>query len=141
MHIKGARTLAPVFAFAGAVFPDDWRPQYAAEINPLVFEFAFHARRINQLGGLTTFPSIKMLTVKISQGDPGNWEDRYKEALHALHHARTFVLHFPHTDHKKLFSAADNVMPLYLKVGTYKYADVATAIFFVRERRPIARPG
>ena len=122
LHIIRARDEAiKIFAFAGAVYPIEWQKNYTEHIISHVFDFAFHARRVNHLCDLrkVDFGSINVHIVKISEGDPGDWEHDYHEALNRLAHACEFIFGNAHADHRKIFTNSKaNLMPLYLKVGT-----------------------
>ncbi|WOJ89142.1 hypothetical protein RZS28_15225 [Methylocapsa polymorpha] len=122
LHVQTARTKAfRVFAFAGAVFPGEWSNLYIEAITQDLLEFAFHARRVNQICDLDTkkFSSIKVLPVVISENDPGNWVENYDWALNRLMHAREFEFGNCHSDHRILFpNAESNLIPLYVKVAT-----------------------
>lgn len=122
LHLQSARTRAMrIFAFTSAVFPGEWAHAYTEDVVTDLLEFAFHARRVNQLCGLDkqVFPSIKRLLVALSEGDPGDWEERYQDALNRLVHVKTFVFGNCHADHRVVFAAAEsNLMPLYVRVET-----------------------
>jgi hypothetical protein len=122
IHIERARSKAlRLFAFSGSVYPAEWGGPYIELIVPDLFEFAFHARRINQICGLEkfTFPDINKLLVKISEGDPGDWETNYQYALNRLVHAKTFKFGNAHADHRRLFLKSEaNLIPLYVRIET-----------------------
>ena len=128
-----ARTKAlRVFAFTGAVFPGEWTSVYSEVVIIDLVEFAFHARRVNEISGLKAhdFPSIKTLTFVISSGDPGGWISNYQWALDRIMHARKFVFGNVHADHRRLFTNAEsNLIPAYVKVETDKQEMVTISLF------------
>ena len=112
-----------MFAFASSVYPEEWQGIYIDTFAMDLFEFAFHARRINQILAFDdfVFPSITKHLVVLSEGDPGNWEDNYQFALNRLAHARKFVFGNAHADHRKTFTeSAANLTPIYVKIETDK---------------------
>lgn len=122
MHIRKTREKAlRLFAFTSSVFPVEWIDQWNLLVIPDLVEFAFHARRINELCGLksTDFESINKKIFTVSTGDPGNWEERYQHALNRIVHAREFKVGQAHADHRKLFTSSKaNLITLYVTVGT-----------------------
>jgi hypothetical protein len=133
LHIVRAREEALyIFAFTGAVYPVEWKHSYTETIVSRLFDFAFHARRVTQLCSLrdVDFGSIRALPVKISEGDPGNWEDNYHFALNRLAHAAEFTLGSAHADHRKLFLASEaNLMPIYAKIRTDQHEEASISLF------------
>ncbi len=76
------------------------------------------------------FPSINKKIVKISEDDPGGWEESYRNALNALMHMKSFVIGHAHADHRKVFLAAEsNLITTYIKVETDKFPMVTISIF------------
>ena len=95
IHIVQARLRAlRLVAFTGAVFPGEWSDQWNEAIVPDLLEFGFHARKVNEFCNLmeVDFPPIDTKVVKMSEGDPGNWERSYRNALNALMHMKTFTI-------------------------------------------------
>ena len=123
-----------VFAFAGAVFPGEWKDTYIEVVTHDLLEFAFHARRVNQICSVDvlTLPSINIRTVIISRGDPGGWVERYDWALNTLMHAREFIFGNVHADHRVIFTCSEsNVMPLYVRVTTDQRLEETISLFGV----------
>lgn len=122
IHIQTARTKAlRVFAFAGAVYPGEWSNVYVEEVTRELLDFAFHARRVSQVCSIDVgkLSCITALPFVISQNDPGDWVDRYDDALNRLMHAEEFIFGNCHSDHRILFTNAEsNLVPLYVKVAT-----------------------
>jgi hypothetical protein len=137
IHIEQARSRAlRLVAFTGAVFPGEWRHSWSEVIVPDLLEFGFHARKVNEFCGLMdeNFPSINKKIVQISEGDPGNWEESYRNALNALMHMKSFVMGHAHADHRKIFTQAEsNLITTYIKVETDKFPQVTISIFGLAE--------
>ena len=137
IHIEQARSRAlRLVAFTGSVFPGEWSHNWNEVIIPDLLEFGFHARKVNELCGLMdeNFPSINKNIVKISEGDPGNWEESYRNALNALMHVKSFVMGHAHADHRKTFiNATSNLIATYIKVETNKFPEVTISIFGLAE--------
>jgi len=118
IHIVRARSLAfRLSAFCGAVYPGEWGPPYVEQIVPDLLEFAFHARRVDQLCGVKDFalPSINVFQVKISQGGPDNWQYDYRSALDRLVHIKSFKFGSAHADHRPIYTKAEsNLIPVSL---------------------------
>jgi hypothetical protein len=133
IHIVQARLRAlRLVAFTGAVFPGEWSDQWNEAIVPDLLEFGFHARKVNEFCKLMeeSFPSIDTKVVKIAEGDPGNWEQSYRNALNALMHMKTFVVGHAHADHRRVFLAAtSNLIATYVKVSTDRFPEVTISIF------------
>lgn len=133
IHIEQARSRAlRLVAFTGAVFPGEWSNNWSEVIVPDLLEFGFHARKVNEFCGLMNenFPSIDKKILKISEGDPGGWEESYRNALNALMHMKSFVIGYAHADHRKIFLAAEsNLITTYIKVETDKFPMVTISIF------------
>lgn len=97
-----------------------------------LLEFGFHARKVSEFCGLLDepFPPSDGLIVRISEGDPGNWEKSYRSALNALMHMRSFTVGHAHADHRVIFTASRaNLMVTYVKVSTGKYPEATISIF------------
>ncbi|MFK7087274.1 hypothetical protein AAFM71_00550 [Chromobacterium violaceum] len=137
IHIGQARLRAlRLVAFTGSVFPGEWSNEWNEMIVPDLVEFGFHARKVNEFCGLINekFPPISAKVVKISENDPGNWEENYRKALNALMHMQSFVMGHAHADHRRIFLAAEsNLMATYIKVSTDKYPEVTISIFGLAE--------
>lgn len=133
IHIEQARLRAlRLVAFTGAVFPGEWSEQWNEAIVPDLLEFGFHARKVNEFCDLMdeSFSSVDTKVVKISEGDPGNWEQSYRNALNALMHMKTFVIGHAHADHRRVFlSAESNLIATYIKVSTDRFPEVTISIF------------
>ncbi len=133
IHIEHAKSCAlRLIAFTGAVFPGEWRNSWSEVVVPDLLEFGFHARKVNEFCGLMNedFPSINERIVKISEGDPGSWEENYRHALNAILHMKSFVLGHAHADHRKIFLKAEsNLITTYIKVETDKFPEVTISIF------------
>jgi hypothetical protein len=133
IHIQQARLRAlRLVAFTGSVFPGEWSVQWNEAIVPDLLEFGFHARKVNEFCGLIeeAFLPIDTKVVKISEGDPGNWEKSYRSALNALMHMKTFTIGHAHADHRRIFLAAEsNLIATYIKVSTDKFPEVTISIF------------
>ncbi len=133
LHLSAARTRAlRIFAFAGAVFPGEWESTYVETITQDLLEFAFHARRINQICSvdINSLPSINVTIVEISQGDPGQWVERYDWALNRLMHAEEFTFGNCHADHRRIFTnSVSNLMPLYVRVSTDERSEETISLF------------
>jgi hypothetical protein len=118
--IRARRSALHLFAFTSSVFPSEWNKSYIEEIVPELLEFAFHARRVNQLCELDKFqfPRIDKFLVTFDSG-PDEWETRYQNALNRVLHARKFVFGNAQADHRKIFlKAEDNLSPLYVRIET-----------------------
>jgi hypothetical protein len=133
LHLHSARVRAlRVFAFAGAVFPGEWKDTYVETVTQDLLEFAYHARRVNQICSIDTahLPPIDVTPVTLSEGNPGNWMKRYDWALDRLMHAREFVFGNAHADHRPIFTAAkSNLIPLYVRVTTDRRAEETISLF------------
>lgn len=137
IHITQARLRAlRLMAFASSVFPGEWSNSWNEVIVPDLLEFGFHARKVNEFCELMNenFPSINKKIVNISEGDPGNWEESYRNALNALMHMKSFVMGHTHADHRKIFiNATSNLIATYIKVATDKFPEVTISIFGLAE--------
>jgi hypothetical protein len=137
LHIIAARERAlRLFAFASTVYPKEWDKPFVELAIIDLLEFAYHARRVNQLCDIdcTHFPSASRLLVKISEDDPGDWEDSYHSALNRILHAKTFVFGSAHSDHRKIFLASEaNLVPLYVKISTDKLETATISLFGIAE--------
>lgn len=133
IHIAQARLRAlRLIAFTGAVFPGEWSDQWNEAIVPDLLEFGFHARKVNEFCDLIeeNFQPIDAKVVKMSEGDPGNWEKNYRNALNALMHMKTFTIGHAHADHRQIFQAASsNLIATYIKVSTDRFPEVTISIF------------
>ena len=119
-------------AFTGAVFPGEWVAKWNEAILPDLLEFGFHARKVNEFCDLLDedFGSIDVKVVNISEGDPGNWETNYRNALNALMHMQTFSIGHAHADHRRIFLASEaNLIATYIKVSTDRYPAVTISLF------------
>ena len=155
IHIVQARLRAlRLVAFTGSVFPGEWGEQWNEAIVPDLLEFGFHARKVNEFCNLMeeSFRPIDTKIVQISEGDPGNWEKNYRNALNALMHMKSFTIGHAHADHRRIFLAAkSNLIATYIKVSTDRFPEVTISIFGlvdcflsqviprVRERQPQLR--
>jgi hypothetical protein len=133
IHIAQARLRAlRLVAFTGAVFPGEWSEQWNETLVPDLLEFGFHARKVNEFCNLLNeqFRPIDTLVVKISEGDPGNWQHNYQHALNALMHMTTFTIGHVHADHRRVFAnASSNLIATYIKASTDKFPEVTISIF------------
>ena len=133
IHIVQARLRAlRLVAFTGAVFPGEWSNQWNEAIVPDLLEFGFHARKVNEFCDLMdeSFRPIDTKIVSLSEGDPGNWEQSYRNALNALMHMKTFTIGHSHADHRRIFLAAEsNLIATYIKVSTDRFPEVTISIF------------
>ncbi len=137
IHIEYARSRAlRLVAFTGSVFPGEWSNSWNEVIVPDLLEFGFHARKVNEFCGLLNecFPSINQKVIQISVGDPGNWEESYRNALNALMHMKSFTIGHAHADHRNIFlSASSNLIATYIKVATDKFPETTISIFGLAE--------
>jgi len=137
IHITQARFRAlRLVAFTSSVFPGEWSDNWNEVIVPDLLEFVFHARKVNEFCGLMNenFPSINKKIVNLSEGDPGNWEESYRNALNALMHMKSFVIGHAHADHRRIFIlATSNLIATYVKVATDKFPEVTISIFGLAE--------
>jgi hypothetical protein len=133
IHVAQARLRAlRLVAFTGAVFPGEWSDQWNEAIVPDLLEFGFHARKVNEFCGLMeeNFRPVDTTVIKISEGDPGNWEQSYRNALNALMHMKTFAIGHAHADHREVYLAASsNLIATYIKVSTDRFPEVTISIF------------
>lgn len=133
IHIVQARLRAlRLLAFTGAVFPGEWSAEWNEAIVPDLLEFGFHARKVNEFCRLMEedFGSINVKIVNISEGDPGNWETNYRNALNALMHMQTFLIGHAHADHRRVFHASEaNLIATYIKVSTDHFPEVTISLF------------
>ncbi len=133
IHIVQARLRAlRLLAFTGAVFPGEWSAEWNEAIVPDLLEFGFHARKVNEFCRLMEedFGSINVKIVNISEGDPGNWETNYRNALNALMHMQTFLIGHAHADHRRVFHASEaNLIATYIKVSTDRFPEVTISLF------------
>ena len=132
IHISESRKYAlRLFAFTSAVFPSEWSDVWNEIITTDLLEFAFHARKVNDLCELQKelFPSIDNLIVKISENDPGNWEKNYQFALNAFIHINSFTIGHVHADHRLIFEKSQaNLQATYVKIKTDKYPEKTISI-------------
>lgn len=132
IHITEARQRAlRLFAFVSTVFPAEWRATWNELIAPDLLEFAFHARKVNDLCGLKgdSFPNVDSLMVRISENDPGQWEKNYEYALNAFVHMRSFKIGHAHADHRMIFGKSEaNLQATYVKIETDQFAEKAISI-------------
>lgn len=137
IHIMQGRLRAlRLLAFTSSVFPGEWSNEWNEMIVPDLLEFGFHARKVNEFCGLMdeSFPSIDKKVVKISEGDPGNWEGNYRNALNALMHMQKFTIGHAHADHRRTFTNAEsNLIATYIKVSTDRFPEVTISIFGLTE--------
>lgn len=133
LHLLTARAKAlRVFAFAGAVFPGEWTNTYVETVTQDLLEFAFHARRINQICGIENkqFSSIKVFPIVITENDPGNWVENYHWALNRLMHARDFIFGNCHANHRAIFTNSEsNLIPLYVMIETDQRSMETVSLF------------
>ena len=133
IHITQARTRAlRLFGFTSAVFPSEWKNQWIETIVPDLLEFAFHARKVNEFCGFMNekFSPIDTKLVVISDGNPGQWETSYRNALNALMHMNSFVIGNAHADHRRIFMASEaNLITTYIQVATDKFPTTTISIF------------
>ena len=97
-----------------------------------MLEFAYHARRVNQICGLEqeVFPAITNNQVKISENDPGAWIEKYQWALNRVVHMESHVLGYAHADHRPIYTAsASNLTPLYVKVSSDDFPSEAISLY------------
>lgn len=122
LHIVKAREKAlRIFAFSSAVFPGEWKDRYIEDITLDLLEFAFHARRVNEICGIdvSSLDSIRASNFVISDGNPGDWVERYDYALNRLLHATEFVFGNAHSLHRVVFTSSEsNLVPSYVQVTT-----------------------
>jgi hypothetical protein len=134
LHVKTARTNAlNLFAFAGATYPGEWSPVYNELVTQHLLDFAFHARRVNQICDIDTgaLLPINVIPFKLSEGEPENWLERYDWALDRLMHAREFIFGNAHTDHRILFPEAEsNLVPLYVRVASDHHQALDSISFY-----------
>ncbi|MGC7402941.1 hypothetical protein ACPWR0_03795 [Pandoraea pneumonica] len=137
IHMQQAQSRAlRLIAFTGAVFPGEWSDSWAEVVVPDILEFGFHARKVSEFCGLMNhpFPSINTKILTFSEGDPGCWEESYRNALNALMHMKSFVLGHAHADHRRIFlQAQSNLMTTYIRVETDKFSEVTISIFGIAE--------
>ena len=130
IHICQARSRAlRLFAFTSTVIPGEWSGTWVETLVPDLVEFGFHARKVNEFCGFMKedFPSIDQKIVKISEGDPGNWESNYQHALNALMHMNSFIVGHAHADHRKIFTHAEsNLITTYIIATTDKFPEKTT---------------
>ena len=135
IHVAAARKHAlRLCSFCTAVFPLEWDEQVVEDCTVQLLQFAFHARRINDIGKIDCriLQSVDHAASQISQNDPKNWEKRYDHALNALHHSVSFTFGWVHTDHRQIFLASDaNKAPMYVKVKTDMFDEKTISIFGV----------
>lgn len=133
IHIEKARDYAlRLFAFTSTTFPEEWSRQWNEIITPDLIEFAFHARKVNEICRFNqnNFPNINSLIVKISANDPGNWEVNYQYALNAFVHMDSFVIGQSHSDHRVIFQKAkSNLITTYVKIKTDQRPEKTISIF------------
>lgn len=133
IHLEQARLRAlRLLASTGSVFPGEWSVQWTEMLVPDLLEFGFHARKVSEFCGLLdeSSPDIDGLIIRISEGDPGNWEKSYRKALNALMHMRSFTVGHAYADHRKIFTASQaNLMVTYIKVSTDKCPEATISIF------------
>jgi hypothetical protein len=152
LHVMAARSRAlKIFAFASTVYPQEWQGPFVEEIVMDLFEFGFHARRVNELCELgdVEYPPVDRFLVQFSVPINGILETDYRSALNRLVHARRFIFGNAHADHRQIFTAScANLTPTYVRITTdrredasislYGVADcfLSTAIPAIRERHP-----
>ncbi len=137
IHIVQGRLRAlRLVAFTSSVFPGEWSDEWNEMIVPDLLEFGYHARKVNEFCGLMgeRFPSIDKKIIAISEGDPGNWEGSYRNALNALMHMQNFAIGYAHADHRQTFiNAESNLIATYVKVSTDKFPETTISIFGLTE--------
>lgn len=133
IHITQARSKAlHLFAFTSTVLPSEWTPIWDELVTPNLLEFGFHARKVNEFCGFggEDFPPIDSKLVKISEGDPGNWQTNYQYALNAFMHTKSLVLGYAHADHRQIFLNSEaNLNILYVKVSTDRHPEVTISVY------------
>lgn len=137
LHIIAARTSAlRIHAFSNAVIPGEWTNVSTELITMELLDFAFHARRINEICDIDckTLQSVNALPIVITENNPGLWVERYDWALNSLIHAREFAFGYTHAEHRKLFvNAESNIMPTYVQVKTDQRETKTVSIFGVSQ--------
>jgi hypothetical protein len=132
IHVQGARQYAlRLFAFVSTVFPSEWGQTWNELIAPDLLEFAFHARKVNELCGLKdeSFPDVDSLIVHISENNPEGWETNYQYALNAFVHMKSFMLGHAHADHRRVFEKSEaNLQATYVRIQTDKFAEKTISI-------------
>ncbi|PNG07001.1 hypothetical protein CXL00_07025 [Stutzerimonas stutzeri] len=132
IHIAESRKYAlRLFAFTSSVFPSEWGSTWSEIITADLLEFAFHARKVNELCRLQDekFPSIGTLLIKISEGDPGNWEANYQYALNAFVHLNDYKIGHAHADHRAIFIGSEaSLQATYVKIKTDKFSEKTISI-------------
>jgi|GEM_PF-1490967 len=133
IHIGAARQKAlRIVAFTGSVFPGEWTSAFAEDLTLDVIEFAYHARRVNQICGFEQedFPPITNNQVQISENDPGSWVEKYQWALNRLVHMDSYVLGHGHVDHRRVYLASEsNLAPVYVRVSSDKFASETISLY------------
>ncbi|WP_353163422.1 hypothetical protein [Salinisphaera shabanensis] len=133
IHITQARSKAlHLFAFTSTVLPSEWTPVWNELVLPYLVEFGFHARKVNEFCGFgdEVFPPIDSMLVKITEGDPGDWQHCYQYALNALMHANSLVLGYAHADHRQIFkNSKANINILYVQATTDRFPKVSISVY------------
>jgi hypothetical protein len=134
VHLIESRARAlRLFAVSSAVYPSEWASQQVVEPTLIdVSDFAFHARRVNDLCGYKarSFPDVNAVRYKFSAGQNISLVEDYRDALNRIHHARELVFNWAIWEGASIFtSSAKNLVASYLRVETDQREPANISIF------------
>lgn len=130
--IRASDAALRVFAHTSTVYPEEWMPPTVESCTLDLMEFAFHARRVDQICIPKSFeyPSIDKYLVSFSNFPNDAGSVTYRYALNLLHHAKRFVFGNAHADHRKIFLASSsNLIPTYVTVESDKFPAATISLY------------
>lgn len=134
VHLIEARSRAlRLFAVASAIYPKEWAG--AQVIEPVLVDtsdFAFHARRVNDICGYKNrpFTDVDATRFKFSAGQNIALVRDYRDALNRIHHARELTFNWAVWDGQPIFtSSPENLIASHLRVETDQREPANVSIF------------
>lgn len=125
MHIFEARKRAiSLFSFGSSVYPEEWDDAVVEPIVSELFEFGFHARRINELCSVNVGEDtiLGYSRYNLTAGGPNKPELNYEYILNSLTHCRDFRFHWAiWTGDKRFLTSSKEVIPCYVSIDTDKF--------------------
>lgn len=135
VHLLEARTHAyRLFAVASAIYPQEWAG--AQVVEPALIDlsnFAYHARRVNDLCGYKTraFDAVDAVRYGFSPDQDIPLVSDYREALNRLHHASELTFNWSVLERPRVFtSSPQNLVASYLRVETENWKEAANISIF-----------
>ena len=133
LHIRKARELAfRIFAYASTIIPKEWGNTYTEQVLMDVYEFAVHARRLNDLCDLKTqlFENITAQRYVISyDADATGYVAKYQDALNTLLHVSELSLGYTVWAGSRVFVQSENVIISYVTAKTDKFSARKVSLF------------